>query len=77
MEFLTTFENLKQNSEVCYYKDYRLKIIKKENGLYDVYDNKFAGRKTYRNANKEWVYEFIKRVLSKRKNKINKKSYEM
>lgn len=52
---------------MLYYEDYRLKIIKNENDLYDVYDNKFAGRKTYRNASKEWIDEYIKRVLSKRK----------
>ena len=57
---------------MLYYEDYRLKITKNENDLYDVYDNKFAGRKTYRNASKEWIDEYIKRVLSKRKNKVKR-----
>lgn len=50
-----------------YYEDFRLKITENENGRYDVFDNKFGGRCTHKNTSKEWVDDFIQRVLSKRK----------
>ena len=57
---------------MIYYEDYRLKIIETD-GKYTVYDEKIGGRAYYVNKSKEWIDEYIQRVLSKRK-RLNKKN---
>lgn len=53
-----------------YYEDYRLKVMKNDDGAYDMYDNKFGGRMTLHNRTKEQIDEKIQTILSKRsKNK--------
>lgn len=52
-----------------YYKDYRIKVVKNDAGTYDMYDNKYGGRKTWCNGTKEQIDEKIENILSKR-NKV-------
>ena len=49
-----------------YYEDYRIRVVKNEDGKYDMYDNKFGGRKTWRNGTKEQIDEKIQSILNKR-----------
>lgn len=51
-----------------YYEDYRLQVVEKENGKYDIRDSKFGGRAIHNNKTKEQTDEIIQRVLSKRNN---------
>lgn len=50
-----------------YYEDYRIKVAKNETSRYDIYDNKFGGRKTYRNGTKEQIDKKIQAILNKRR----------
>ena len=54
-----------------YYEDYRIKVVKNDAGYYDMYDNKYGGRKTWYNGTKEQIDERIQKILSKRK--VNKR----
>ena len=49
-----------------YYENDRIKVVKNESGKYDMYDNKFGGRKTWRNGTKEQIDEKIQAILRKR-----------
>ena len=49
-----------------YYEDDRIKVVKNEDEKYDMYDNKFGGRKTWRNGTKEQIDEKIQSILNKR-----------
>ena len=49
-----------------YYEDDRIKVVKNESGRYDMYDNKFGKRKTWRNGTKEQMDEKIQAILRKR-----------
>ena len=53
--------------EKIYYEDYRLKIIEKENGRYDIYDSKYGGRSIFKNVTKEFADERTKKILEIRK----------
>ena len=50
-----------------YYEDYRIKVVKNDSGRYDMYDNKYGGRKTWHNGTKEQIDERIQKILSKRR----------
>lgn len=55
---------------MTYYEDYRLRIVETD-GRYTIYDEKYGGRAVHQNKSKEWVDDFIQRVLSKRNKKEN------
>ena len=57
----------RENSMELYYEDYRIKVIKNNSDTYDMYDNKYGGRKTWYNVTKEQIDKRIEKVLSKRK----------
>lgn len=50
-----------------YYEDYRIKVVKNDSDSYDMYDNKYGGRKTWHNGTKEQIDEKIQKILSKRR----------
>lgn len=56
----------KEASMEIYYENDRIKVVKNESGKYDMYDNKFGGRKTWHNGTKEQIDEKIQAILRKR-----------
>ena len=50
-----------------YYEDYRLIVIKKESGKYDIHDNKVGGRITHKDVSKEEADERIQQIVCRRK----------
>lgn len=52
---------------MIYYEDYRLTIVRNKNGTFNIHDAKYGGRALHKNKTKEWIDDYIQKVLSKRK----------
>ena len=68
-------EFVEVNKEV-YYEDYRLKVIKKESGKYDIHDSKYGGKITHKDVSKEQADERIQEILSIRNRRQNRNRKE-
>lgn len=64
------------NMEV-YYEDYRLKVVKKESGKYDIHDSKYGGKITHKDVSKEKADERIQEILSVRNRRQNRNKKEI
>ena len=49
-----------------YYEDYRLIVIKKPTGKYDIHDSKYGGRITHKDVSKEKADGRIQEILKYR-----------